>query len=132
MTARDIPSDWEEHAYPGLPPVRLLRAICELCPSCDHPASSHEEEEDLTGRHLCRDCPERISKAGHEIVCLCGNEPAYDGFQPCLEEGTVVEPVAGGSWQGRLYLCLKCGRIVDQDSLLVTGKTLLVGDDDAW
>lgn len=135
MTA-DMPSDWKEHAYPGLPEVRLLRAIYGLCPECDHPNEAHRGEgEDYYISHNCSLCPERASKAGYELVCVCGNEPAYDGFESCLEDGTVVEPTGGGgsrAWKGKLYLCLKCGRIVDQDSLLITGKSRLGGDSDAW
>jgi hypothetical protein len=52
-------------------------------------------------------------------TCLCGNEPSEDGFYPCDEKGDEVEPVAG--WSG-LYVCLRCGRIIDPDSLRVVGR----------
>jgi hypothetical protein len=51
-------------------------------------------------------------------ICLCGNEPSEDGFYPCDEQGNEMEPA--GSWKG-LYVCLRCGRIVEQDSLRVVG-----------
>lgn len=52
-------------------------------------------------------------------VCLCGNEPDSDGFYPCDETGTEMETVAG--WRG-LYVCGRCGRIIQQDSLKVIGR----------
>jgi len=51
-------------------------------------------------------------------VCLCGNTPADDGFYPCDEKGNEVEPVEG--WNN-LYVCFKCGRIINQDNLEVLG-----------
>ena len=56
------------------------------------------------------------------IYCLCGNNPAYDGLYPCLPDGTPVEPLADGPWDEKLYVCAKCGRIVNQDTLEVTGQ----------
>lgn len=56
------------------------------------------------------------------IYCLCGNNPAFDGFAPCLRDGTVVEPTVEGPWEERLYLCLKCNRIVDQVTLDVVAQ----------
>jgi hypothetical protein len=52
-------------------------------------------------------------------ICICGNEPSEDGFYPCDEKGNEVEPVVG--WSGR-YVCLRCGRIIDPDSLRVVGR----------
>jgi hypothetical protein len=52
-------------------------------------------------------------------TCLCGNEPSEDGFYPCDEKGDEVEPVEG--WSG-LYVCLRCGRIIDPESLRVVGR----------
>ena len=52
-------------------------------------------------------------------VCLCGNRPDSDGFFPCDEAGTEIEPVEG--WTG-LYLCNRCGRVIDQESLDVVGR----------
>jgi hypothetical protein len=52
-------------------------------------------------------------------ICLCGNLPSGDGFHPCDEEGKAMEPVTG--WNG-LYVCFRCGRIIEQDSLRVVGR----------
>ena len=49
-------------------------------------------------------------------ICICKNTPVSDGFFPCDKEGNEVEPVAGWS---DLYICAKCGRIIDQHSLEV-------------
>ncbi len=51
-------------------------------------------------------------------ICICKNMPASDGFYPCDEDGNEVEPVKG--WTG-LYVCNRCGRIIDQSSLEVVG-----------
>ncbi len=60
-------------------------------------------------------------EAGNEEawICVCGNEPSEDGFYPCNEKGDEVEPVAG--WGG-LYVCFRCGRIIDPESLRVVGR----------
>ena len=52
-------------------------------------------------------------------VCLCGNTPSSDGFYPCDEEGNEMEPVKG--WNN-LYVCARCRRIVNQDTLEVVGQ----------
>ena len=54
-------------------------------------------------------------------ICLCGNEPQSDGFYPCDKTGNEMEPVTG--WSG-LYVCHRCGRIINQDSLEVIGRNL--------
>jgi len=53
-------------------------------------------------------------------VCLCGNTPMADGFQPCDAVGNEVEPNKG-AWMG-LYVCDRCGRIIRQKTLEVTGR----------
>jgi hypothetical protein len=58
---------------------------------------------------------------GGEWTCLCRNQAHLDGFTTCTAEGRLVEPVVGGEWDGRHYLCLCCGRIIDQETLRVTG-----------
>jgi hypothetical protein len=45
-------------------------------------------------------------------ICICGNQPDQHGFYPCDQAGDEVEPVQG--WEG-LYVCAKCGRIIQQD-----------------
>jgi hypothetical protein len=52
-------------------------------------------------------------------ICLCGNRPSAEGFYPCDEKGNEMEPVNG--WKG-LYVCSRCGRIIEQDSLRVVGR----------
>ena len=55
-------------------------------------------------------------------LCVCGNTPSSDGFYPCNEwDGVHVEPVIGGFWDGKSYVCDRCGRIIDQDTGNVTG-----------
>lgn len=51
-------------------------------------------------------------------VCICGNRPRDDGFFPCDKDGNEMEPVEG--WEG-LYVCDRCGRVINQDSLEVVG-----------
>ena len=52
-------------------------------------------------------------------ICICGNEPSQDGFYPCDDQGNETEPVAG--WTG-IYVCFRCGRIINPDSLRVVGR----------
>jgi hypothetical protein len=52
-------------------------------------------------------------------ICLCGNQPHYDGFFPCDKNGNEMVPAEG--WQD-LYVCTRCGRIIDQNTLEVIGK----------
>lgn len=107
--------DWKHKAYPDIPGVRLMRAVYGLCPDCDHERSEHSVQGD--GGHHCRVCDpvEKIPQMdGDWAVCLCGNEPHMDGFYPCLPDGTEVEPDADGPWDGKLYRCAKCERIINQ------------------
>jgi hypothetical protein len=53
-------------------------------------------------------------------ICLCGNEPSKDGFFPCDEKGNEMEPVAG--WGG-LYVCARCGRMIDPESRRVVSRS---------
>jgi len=52
-------------------------------------------------------------------ICICGNAPASDGFYPCDDKGNEIEPTA--AWNG-IYVCLRCGRIIEQGSLRVVGR----------
>jgi hypothetical protein len=54
-------------------------------------------------------------------ICLCGNTPASDGFYPCDKNGNEMAPAEG--WDN-LYVCARCGRIIDQDSLEVVDRNL--------
>ena len=39
------------------------------------------------------------------FVCICGNQPNYDGFYSCLTDGTIVSPTLDGEWNGETYIC---------------------------
>jgi hypothetical protein len=71
---------------------------------------------------LTRELAENVVKSYGDLICRCGNNPSDTGFQPCLPDGTVVEPTAEGPWEGKLYVCGDCGRIIDQETCLVTGR----------
>jgi hypothetical protein len=57
-------------------------------------------------------------------VCLCQNTPASYGFYPCDTTGKEIEPIKGSNWVG-YYVCGKCNRIIDQDTLEVIRTTQL-------
>ncbi len=71
--------------------------------------------------------PTTTEKIAHEAgsadawICLCGNQPHEDGFFPCDQAGNEVEPTLGGVWEN-LYVCARCGRIINQDTLEVVGR----------
>jgi hypothetical protein len=52
-------------------------------------------------------------------ICICGNRPNYDGFFPCNQNGDEMNP--GKGWED-LYVCGRCGRIINQHSLEVVGR----------
>jgi hypothetical protein len=54
-------------------------------------------------------------------VCICENTPTDDGFYPCDEHGNEMSPVIGSGWKD-LYVCARCGRIIDQNTLEVVGR----------
>jgi hypothetical protein len=43
-----------------------------------------------------------------------------DGFFPCDSEGEEVEPTLE-EWTSNWYVCARCGRIINQDTLEVVG-----------
>jgi hypothetical protein len=51
-------------------------------------------------------------------VCICGNTPCDDGFQTCDKQGNDLEPTKESGWNG-LYYCVRCNRVIDQDTLEV-------------
>jgi hypothetical protein len=53
--------------------------------------------------------------------CLCGNQPNYEGFYSCLSTGEIVSPTLNGEWDGNTYLCEKCSRVIDGETLKVVG-----------
>jgi hypothetical protein len=55
-------------------------------------------------------------------VPACDNTPDMDGFALCLPDGTEVESGPDGPWDGKLLACNRCGRIINQDTLAVTGR----------
>jgi hypothetical protein len=52
--------------------------------------------------------------------CICGNKAVQDGFYPCDTKGDEMVPDVGSDWDG-LYLCARCGRIINQATLEVVG-----------
>ena len=65
---------------------------------------------------------ERIThEAGNDEawICICKNTTNAQWFYPCDKEGNQMEPVAG--WPD-LYVCDRCGRIIDQNTLEVVGR----------
>jgi hypothetical protein len=42
-------------------------------------------------------------------ICGCGNDPADSGFEPCLADGTPVEPSPEEWTDGYRYRCMSCG-----------------------
>lgn len=65
---------------------------------------------------------ETISHDEHDpdwLICICGNNPERDGFDPCDTEGKYMEPDI--NWKGH-YICTACGRIIEQRSLKVIGR----------
>jgi hypothetical protein len=65
---------------------------------------------------------ERIHIEDGEFTCLCGNVAISDGFYPCDSNGVEVEPTIGGDWDQIRYVCMRCGRIIDQNSGEVLGR----------
>lgn len=51
--------------------------------------------------------------------CLCGNQPNYDGFYSCRSTGEIVSPTLYGEWDGISYLCERCSRIINGNTLEV-------------
>lgn len=54
-----------------------------------------------------------------DLHCPCGNAGGY-GLWPCLDDGTEVEPVTGGPWQG-LYCCGRCNKIINYYTCEIVG-----------
>ncbi|WP_020474185.1 hypothetical protein [Zavarzinella formosa] len=59
---------------------------------------------------------------GEDWRCECGNTTMSSGFDPCLRDGTVVEPFADQWTEGDLYRCMQCDRIIEYDAV----------DDEGW
>jgi len=54
-------------------------------------------------------------------MCICGNYPSSDGFYPCDKNGDEVNPTPE-EWAAGLYVCGRCGRIINPSSLEVVGR----------
>lgn len=81
-------------------------------------------DESHTPQPVGEGCIEKISHEDHDEtawVCLCGNTPHTDGFATCNAKGEEMEPSAGSDWAD-LYVCNRCGRIINQTSLMVVGR----------
>lgn len=57
-------------------------------------------------------------------ICVCGNTPDANGFYPCDRDGREVAPTPSG-WTTGCYVCVGCGRIIDQKSLEVLEPRVL-------
>lgn len=83
------------------------------------PFSSQQGKELLRmaweNSHLVIRCEDEDSDAW---VCVCGNRPTVEGFFPCDWSGEKLEPGLE-PWPDALYLCGRCGRIIDADTLAV-------------
>ena len=55
-------------------------------------------------------------------TCVCGNTSLSDGFDYCDAAGNEIEPTIRSGWDG-FYLCASCGRIIDQTTLEVVGRS---------
>ena len=62
-----------------------------------------------------------VSNDGDNWECSCGNDTMGSGFDTCNENGVYIEPL-DHVWTG-LYACLKCGRVIDQETYEVVSKT---------
>lgn len=56
-----------------------------------------------------------------EWICVCDNRPIEEGFFPCALDGTMVEPTLE-DWPLPLYVCDRCGRIIDFETRIVVGR----------
>lgn len=61
------------------------------------------------------------SDKGIDWLCICGNTPGGHGFFPCDMDGNKMEPVIGSFWND-LYVCDRCDRVINQETLEVVGR----------
>jgi hypothetical protein len=57
--------------------------------------------------------------------CACGNTPHSDGFVPVDRRGREVEPTAR-QWPEPLYLCTRCGLVMDAATVDMPARTVAV------
>ena len=55
-------------------------------------------------------------------ICVCGNTPSLDGFYSCDRQGKDVTTGAADTWLDPLFVCDRCGRIIDRFTLEVVGR----------
>lgn len=53
--------------------------------------------------------------------CRCENRSDTEGFFPCTEEGEIVPWELGSRWDGKTYVCVRCWRLINGDTLEVLG-----------
>ena len=71
--------------------------------------------------------PEFVSQYILEISedkweCRCGNTHESEGFEPCDEFGKEVLAELG-PWDGALYVCTRCWRVINGDTLEILRHT---------
>lgn len=54
-------------------------------------------------------------------ICPCGNHPGSDGYYTCDENGYIVSPQLDGPWNEVSWICGKCCRILNSETLEVVG-----------
>src|SRR6187551_3205516 len=84
-------------------------------------AAKRSESFQKTGSYLTATSPteERINtKVSDWWICFCGNQPDRDGFSFCDRDGSEVEPTEE-EWPEPLYICNRCGRIIEQGTGIV-------------
>jgi len=51
-----------------------------------------------------------------ELLCGCGNEPGWHGFEPCHEDGTIDDTLlSAGSTRLVYYYCNRCAELIPFD-----------------
>jgi hypothetical protein len=53
--------------------------------------------------------------------CICGNHHEFEGFLFADSSGRAVDATKW-LWDGKTYVCDRCGRIIDGDTLEVVGQ----------
>ena len=53
--------------------------------------------------------------------CICGNSPDNEGFLMADSSGRTLEGIMW-LWDCKTYVCDRCGRIIDGDTLEVVGR----------
>jgi hypothetical protein len=58
---------------------------------------------------------------GDEWRCVCGNRPWEEGFYPINDGMEIVQP-APEEWRTNEYVCDRCGRVINADTLVVSRR----------